>query len=229
MIIVFSAVALYVLFGVFVETPTVQPATRRRIVYRLIAMSLSLGVVAIGIIFAIIGVYWPSAPELSMCNAQVMWKDTMNMIINSVTSGKATVESEILISLYNPNRFGGTINAINGDIFYKSIPVGSISINEMDLVSGAVSDSIGVITFNGFEQISDMYYDFNVNHHLMLEFDLFLNLNVAGYNVNTGVPKFQMNINDPPPQKFCKCNYTAPDSFDGGNPPSNTIAHFEFI
>jgi hypothetical protein len=225
LIVFFSIVSLYVLYGVFVAPPSIAeeaalPLTsdnngrrRRRIVYKLIAITWSLGIVAIGIIFGIIGIYWPSAPELSMCNAQVLWRDTINMIINSVTSGKATVESELLLSVYNPNRVGITVKSVSGSVWYKSSSVGSISMDEIPIVPGSISDSLGVVSFNGFEKISEMYYDFNVNHALVLEFNLFVNLDIAGYSVSTSVPKFQMNINEPPPQKYCKCDYRISDEF----------------
>jgi hypothetical protein len=222
LIVIFSTVSLYVLHGLYVvhttEAESSAPLTglgvsevgsrgSRSLAYRIIATTWSLGVIAIGIIFAIIGIYWPSAPELSMCNAEVMWKDTINMIINSVTSGKATVESEILLSVYNPNRMGGDIKSVTGDVYYKSSPVGSISMGELPIVPGSISDSLGVVSFNGFDKIAEIYYDFNVNHALVFEFDLYVNVNVAGYSVSTGIPKFQMNINEPPPQKYCNCGY----------------------
>jgi hypothetical protein len=182
--------------------------------FRILVTACVVGIVGVGVLFASLMFYWPTTPEVSMCNAELMWKDTITMIINSVTSGKASVESEILITVYNPNRLGGAIDSISGNVFYKSSPVGTLNIGEIDLVPGSASDSLGVLTFNGFDKISEIYYDFNVLHKLILEFELFVSVNIAGNVLSTVVPKFLMNINDPPIQKHCKCDYSISQGTD---------------
>ena len=174
--------------------------------FRLISIVWSLALVAVGVIFVSITLYWPSPPDVSMCNAQVMWSDTLNMIINSVTSGKASVESEVLITVYNPNRLGLALHSVNGNIFYKGTDVGSLELSSIDAQAGTAADGLGVVTFNGFDHIAEMYYDFNVKHQLLLEFELFVNFSIAGFNgFNVAAPKLQLNVNNPPPQKRCKC------------------------
>jgi len=173
----------------------------------LLAVACVVGLVVVGLMLSSIGYYWPSPPEVNMCNAELMWNDMITMIINTVTSGKASVESELLITVYNPNRLGGTIAGITGNIFYKASPVGTINIGEIDLVPGSATDSLGVLTFNGFDKISEMYYDFNVLHKLFLEFELFITLSFRDIELSTVMTKIAMNINDPPVQKHCKCDY----------------------
>jgi hypothetical protein len=178
----------------------------RRCLFRGIAAFWILLVIAIGIIFAMVSLFWPSPPQISMCNAELMWSDTLNMIINSVTTGKTTVESEVLISVYNPNRIGAQINSINGNVYYKGSPVGTIELSPIDGQAGSVSDGLGVLSFDGFEHITEMFYDFNVAHELLLEFEIFINFTVGPMNaLNVAAPRFQMNVNNPPPQEHCKC------------------------
>ena len=214
--VLYSMIGLYIGLVVFAVVSVVwlkQLLITRRWLYRLFLGACLLGLASVGIGLTSVAYYWPSAPEVSMCNAELMWKDTINMIINTVTTGKASVESELLITVYNPNRLGGVINSISGNIYYKAASVGTVSIGEIDLVPGSASDSLGVLVFNGFDKISEIYYDFNVLHKLVLEFELFVNVYIGGTVLSTVIPKFQMNINDPPIQKHCKCDYSVSERF----------------
>ena len=196
----------------------------RRWLFRLITFTWAMAVVAIGILFVMVSMYWPSPPDVSMCNAQVMWSDTINMIINTVTSGKANVESEVLITVYNPNRLGLTLNSVNGNIYYKGTDVGTVELDTIDAQAGSAADGLGVVSFDGFDHIAEMYYDFNVKHALLLDFEMFVNFSVAGFGgFNVAIPKLQLNVNNPPPQAHCKC-------VNGSSSPSYTplIEELEF-
>jgi hypothetical protein len=174
--------------------------------YRFLILGWTITVLGIGLGFTAIALFWPAAPEVSMCNAELLWGDTLNMIFNTITSGKASVESEVLITVYNPNRIGITLNAVNGNIFYKGGQVGTVELAPIDAQAGSAADGLGVITFNGFDRIAEMYYDFNVKHKLELDFELFLNFSIGSFGgFSVGAPKIRMNVNDPPPQKHCNC------------------------
>jgi hypothetical protein len=182
-----------------------QPASRLWL-FRIISVSWTLLLLAIGVLFLLIALFWPAPPEISMCNAQPMWSDTIKMIVDSVTSGKASVESEILITVYNPNRVSVALNSVSGNISYKGQIVGSVDLGPIDAQPGSAADGLGLVTFNGFDHITEMYYDFNVKHELMLEFELFVSFNVAGLGgFEVPAPKTRLNVNNPPPQKYCKC------------------------
>ena len=209
-----SIAALYHLHRIMVvrnqrseeETRLVTTGTNRSGLFKLIATVWSLAVIAIGVLFVLVSLYWPSAPEVSMCNAELMWKDALNMIINSVTTGKTTIESEVLITVYNPNRIDLTLHSVNGNIFYKGSDVGTIELNSIDATAGTASDGLGVISFNGFDRATEIFYDFNVQHKLLLEFELFVKFSIGSFGeFNLVAPKFVMNVNDPPPQEHCKC------------------------
>lgn len=192
-----------------------QPASRLWL-FRIISVSWTLLLLAIGVLFLLIVLFWPAPPEISMCNAQPMWSDTIKMIVDSVTSGKASVESEILITVYNPNRVSVALNSVSGNISYKGQIVGSVDLGPIDAQPGSAADGLGLVTFNGFDHITEMYYDFNVKHELMLEFELFVSFNVAGLGgFEVPAPKTRLNVNNPPPQKYCKCLETeTQDVFD---------------
>lgn len=194
------------------EEPDVSNIRSRIWLFRGIATVWILVAALVGVAFVLAALFWPSAPQLSMCNAQLMWSDTLNMIVNSVTTGKATVESELLITIYNPNRLGLKINSVNGNIYYKGTTVGSLDLASIDAQGGSASDGIGVMSFDGFDHITEMFYDFNVAHKLLLEFELFVNFDVGSMNgFSLAAPRFQMNVNNPPPQQHCKCKeFTAP-------------------
>lgn len=178
----------------------------RNWIFGLVAASWTLVLVALGVLFFAIALYWPSPPEVSMCNAQLMWSDTINMIVNTVTTGKASVESEILITVYNPNRVTVALHSVSGNISYKGELVGSVDLGPIDARPGSAADGLGVVTFNGFERIAEMYYDFNVKHQLILEFELFISFQIASIgSFDVAVPKTRLNVNNPPPQKYCKC------------------------
>jgi hypothetical protein len=188
------------------ETQLVTSASNRSGLFKLIATVWSLTVLAIGVLFVIVSLYWPSAPEVSMCNAELMWKDALNMIINSVATGKTTVESEVLITVYNPNRIDLKLHSVNGNIFYKGSDVGTIELNSIYADAGTASDGLGVISFSGFDRAAEIFYDFNVGHKLLLEFELFVKFSIGSMGeFNLVAPRFVMNVNDPPPQEHCKC------------------------
>ena len=128
------------------------------------------------------------------------------MIVNSITTGRTTVESELLITVYNPNRISARVNSLNGDIYYKGSAVGTVDLGAVDAQAGSASDALGVLTFDGFEHITEILYDFNVKHQLLLEFELFASFEIGklgGFNI--AAPRFQINVNNPPPQEHCKC------------------------
>lgn len=176
-----------------------------RFMYRLGVLVWGLTLLVIGGLLLLVGVYWPTPPDVSMCNVELMWRDTLNMLINTITTGKTTIESEVLITVYNPNRLGLRINSVNGNIYYKAAPIGTLDVKAIEIVPGSAMDSLGVVTFNGFENIAEMYYDFNVEHKLLLSFELFVNFSIREHVLSAGVPRFQINVNDPPPQKYCNC------------------------
>ncbi len=181
------------------------PQKRKRILFKLFAGSCLAALLALGVGLTLTGFYWPSLPHVSMCNAELMWKNTIDMIIKTISTGKTNVESELLITVYNPNRFGGTVNSISGNVYYKTNSVGSFDLGYVDVAPGSASDGLGVLTFNGFENISEMYYDFNVKHSLLLEFELFTSFSIGGHDISTTIPRFPMNVSKPPPQEYCKC------------------------
>jgi len=206
------------------ENNATDPRSSRLWFFRIIAAAWTLVLIILGIIFILLALFWPAPPEVSMCNAQLMWSDTLNMIINSVTSGKASVESELLITVYNPNRVSLALNSVSGNISYRGQIVGTLDLGSVDAQPGSAADGLGVITFNGFDRITEMYYDFNIKHQLFLEFDLFVNFNIAGLGgFEIGVPKSRLNVNNPPPQKYCKCLENLTDPSDGTQDISTSV------
>jgi hypothetical protein len=192
------------------EEALVARARSRKWLFRGIASLSVLALATVGAGLTLISLFWPSSPQISMCNAELMWSDTLNMIINTITTGRTTVESELLITVYNPNRIGARINTVNGNIYYKGSSVGTIDLNPLDAKAGSASDALGVLTFDGFDHITEIMYDFNIKHQLFLEFEMFVNFDigkVGGFSL--AAPRFQMNVNNPPPQEHCKCKETS--------------------
>ena len=181
------------------------PNRTRLILFKLGVALGSIVVLTIGVLFLLLIIYWPSSPDVSMCNVDLLWSDTLNMLVKTILSGKATVESEILITIFNPNRVGVTLNSVHGNIFYKTIPIGSLELEQMAVVPGSAVDGLGVIEFTGFENIADLFYDFNVKHNLVLSFEMTVSFTLLGRTVSTPIPRFEINVNDPPPQKYCNC------------------------
>lgn len=236
-LVVLSCVVSYFIYLTLVQmprgneetTPLTTPSSysgTRMTIFKLGVILWGLVVLGFGCILLVVSFYWPTPPEVSLCNAELMWKDTMNMIIQTVTSGKATVESEILITVYNPNRLGLALNSLNGSIYYKAVPIGTLQLDQVEAVPGSATDALGVIAINGFDDIADMLYDFNVNHKLLLQFELFINFTTGGYTLGISLPKFEVNVNDPPPQKHCNCT----NSTHAGTPSSfETFLDYEVM
>lgn len=208
-IVAVSVIGLYHLSRSTRETEEerlIERPPSKKWIFRGIATLWILSLIAAGAFLTVVTLFWPTAPQISMCNAELMWRDTFNMIVNSITTGRTTVESELLITVYNPNRISARVNSLNGNIYYKGSAVGTVDLGAVDAQAGSASDALGVLTFDGFEHIAEILYDFNVKHQLLLEFELFASFDIGklgGFNI--AAPRFQINVNNPPPQEHCKC------------------------
>jgi len=162
-----------------------------------------------GLLCLAVVLWWPQPPQVSVCNAEVMWKDTLTMIVKSAFI-KTNVELETLISVYNPNRLNARIRDVSGDFFYKGNHVASIAIGQIDAPGGYVSDKLGVLTFSGFDQAVDMLYDMNINQQLILTSKVSTSFDVlfgtySLFSLSTTLPEFEIDANKPPERSHCRC------------------------
>ena len=165
--------------------------------------------------------WWPHPPEVNVCNAQVMWNETLSMIIRSAVL-KTNVDLEMLVSVYNPNRLNIRIKSVDGDVFYRgNIPVARFELNSLHAQGGYVTDKLGTLTFNGLDQAAAMLYDFNWKHKLELTakvstaFEVLVGNSVL-FALSATLPEFPINANEPPQQTRCHCNQNKLEDEDDG-------------
>ena len=159
--------------------------------------------------------FYPHPPVVNVCNAQVMWEKLLSMLVRSAVI-HTSVDLEILVSVYNPNRLSVKVRELSGDVFYRGIiPVASLTLGELNGKGGYVTDSLGTLTFTGLNQAADMLYDFNYLHKLELSakiataFDVMWGDRVL-MSLSTVLPEIAINANEPPKQGYCHCKESSP-------------------
>ncbi|KAL7452203.1 hypothetical protein ACHAWC_003931 [Mediolabrus comicus] len=96
------------------------------------------------VILFILGMsYAPRLPEYNVCTNQMAWKS----IIEGMASLKVSASFDLLISVYNPNRFEVDLKNGAGQFHYDGEYVGSFEIPEAKISEEAISDFVVKVTF----------------------------------------------------------------------------------
>jgi hypothetical protein len=172
---------------------------------------VSLGVVASGVTLL-----QPGIPEISVCNAEMMWKESLMSLAT-----RGSVNMEILISVHNPSRvLSAHVKSLDGLLNYRKLfPVGNFRLSNLTASAGFVSDQVGVMEIStSADYIAQMIYDFNVAHSLVftidpLILDVELRLDLFGASrwtlpIVARLPPMLIDANKPPLQHLCQCNQT---------------------
>lgn len=97
------------------------------------------------IILFIVGMaYAPRDPSINVCTNQVAWKD----IVEGMASLKMSASFDLLISVYNPNRFEVDLTNGKGQLHHDGAYVGSFEIPEGVISKKAISDIVVKVTFS---------------------------------------------------------------------------------
>jgi hypothetical protein len=103
-----------------------------------------LATVIVTVILFILGMsYAPRQPAYNVCTNQMAWKS----IIEGLASLKVSASFDLLISVYNPNRFEVDLKNGMGQFHYDGQYVGSFEIPEGKISEEAISDIVVKVTF----------------------------------------------------------------------------------
>jgi len=87
--------------------------------------------------------YAPRQPEYNVCTNELAWKS----IVEGMASIKMSASFDLLISVYNPNRFEVDLSDGHGQFHHDDSYVGSFDIPEGKISPRAISDIVVKVTF----------------------------------------------------------------------------------
>lgn len=98
-------------------------------------------------IFILLGIiYFPQQPKYSLCSRNTDWSALLSGLVRH---GKVDGDMSLLLSIYNPNRFGLQIYELDADVFFQDEVVGSGKFaKELDLDAGSVNDAMLLAEFS---------------------------------------------------------------------------------
>jgi hypothetical protein len=95
------------------------------------------------VVFTVGMSYAPRQPEYNVCTNELAWKS----IVEGMASIKMSASFDLLISVYNPNRFEVDLSNGHGQFHHDDAYVGSFDIPEGKISPKAISDIVVKVTF----------------------------------------------------------------------------------
>lgn len=148
------------------------------------------------IILFIVGMsYAPRQPEYNVCTNELAWKS----IVEGMASLKMSASFDLLISVYNPNRFEVDLSNGVGQFHHDGEYVGSFDIPEGRISEKAISDIVVKVTFTPDKwsalSLTSEYYrgnlKFVVGGHARVK------VPALGYQFDAKFDDIRVNVNDP--------------------------------
>ena len=147
------------------------------------------------ILFVVGMAYAPRQPQLNVCTNEVAWKD----IVEGLASLKMSANFDLLMSVYNPNRFEVDLSKGSGQFHHDGQYVGSFDIPEAVISELSISDIVVKVSFSPDKwsalSLTSEYY----RGKLTLTVGGHTHVKIPGLNYQFDA-KFQdieVNVNDP--------------------------------
>jgi len=149
------------------------------------------------ILLYIVGMsYAPREPKYNVCTNQLAWKS----IVEGMASLKMSASFDLLISIYNPNRFEVDLTNGHGQFHHDGEYVGSFEIPEGKISGKAISDIIVKTTFtpdkwSALSLTSEFYrgsLKFLVGGHAHVKIP-----GLGNYQFDAKFDDIHVNVNDP--------------------------------
>jgi len=159
------------------------------------------------IILFVVGMsYAPRQPQINVCTNEMAWKS----IVEGMASLKISASFDLLISVYNPNKFEVDLSDGHGQFHHDDQYVGSFDIPEGKISENAISDIIVKVTFTPDKwaalSLTSEYYrgklKFVVGGHIHIKVP-----GLANYQFESKFDDIHINVNDPKMDhtELCAC------------------------
>jgi hypothetical protein len=140
--------------------------------------------------------YAPRHPEYNVCTDQVAWKS----IVEGMTALKMSASFDLLISVYNPNRWEVDLSNGSGQFQHDGEYVGSFTIPGGKITPQAISDIVVKVTLTPDKwaalSLTSEYYQgklkFNVGGHSHVKIP-----GLGNYQFDAKFEDIEVNVNDP--------------------------------
>ncbi|KAL7538976.1 hypothetical protein ACHAWF_006378 [Thalassiosira exigua] len=149
------------------------------------------------IVLFVVGMsYAPREPQYNVCTNELAWKS----IVEGMASLKMSASFDLLISVYNPNRFEVDLSDGHGQFHHNDEYVGSFDIPEGKISEKAISDIVVKVTFTPDKwsalSLTEEYYrkklKFVVGGHAHVKIP-----GLGNYAFNAKFDDIRVNVNDP--------------------------------
>jgi len=149
------------------------------------------------IFFFIVGMsYAPRHPQYNVCTNELAWKS----IVEGMASLKMSASFDLLISVYNPNRFEVDLSDGHGQFHHDGEYVGSFDIPEGKVSEKAISDIVVKVTFTPDKwsalSLTSEYYQgklkFLIGGHARVKIP-----GLGNYQFDAKFDDIHVNVNDP--------------------------------
>lgn len=140
--------------------------------------------------------YAPRAPQYNVCTNEIAWKS----IVEGMASLKMSASFDLLISVYNPNRFEVDLSNGHGQFHHDGEYVGSFDIPEGKVSEKAISDIVVKVTFTPDKwsalSLTSEYYQkklkFVIGGHAHVKVPA-----LGNYSFDAKFDDIHVNVNDP--------------------------------
>lgn len=148
------------------------------------------------ILFTVGMSYSPRQPEYNVCTNELAWKS----IVEGMASIKMSASFDLLISVYNPNRFEVDLRDGHGQFKHYDQYVGSFDIPEGKITARAISDIVVKVTFTPDKwdalSLTAEYYEGKLK--LVLGGHAMVTIPALGnYKFDAKFDDIHVNVNDP--------------------------------
>lgn len=153
--------------------------------------------IIITIILFVVGMsYAPREPQYNVCTNELAWKS----IVEGMASLKMSASFDLLISVYNPNRFEVDLSNGHGQFHHDDQYVGSFDIPEGRITEKAISDIVVKVTFTPDKwaalSLTSEYYQGNLK--FVLNGHAHVTIPALGnYQFDAKFDDIHVNVNDP--------------------------------
>lgn len=140
--------------------------------------------------------YAPREPQYNVCTNELAWKS----IVEGMASLKMSASFDLLISVYNPNRFEVDLSNGHGQFHHDDQYVGSFDIPEGKISEKAISDIVVKVTFTPDKwsalSLTSEYYQGKLK--FVLDGHAHVTIPALGnYQFDAKFDDIHVNVNDP--------------------------------
>mmetsp|Transcript_4727 Transcript_4727/g.7610 ORF Transcript_4727/g.7610 Transcript_4727/m.7610 type:complete len:230 (-) Transcript_4727:505-1194(-) len=152
---------------------------------------------AIAVALFVVGMsYAPREPRYNVCTNELAWKS----IVEGMASLRMSASFDLLVSVYNPNRFEVDLSNGAGQFHHDGEYVGSFDIPEGRVSERAISDIVVKVTFTPDKwsalSLTSEYYRGNLK--FVIEGHTHVKIPKLGnYNFDAKFEDIHVNVNDP--------------------------------